>query len=138
RRDARAAGGDALPRALRIGGRARRGHRSRHGGGGGRMRMPLYRRVLGPGFDALPARVRELHDLTGPSLWHGRAAVERGRSLPARLAALLTGLPPEGPDQPLQVAFEPVGAAEVWSRKFGASLFRTVQEARGPWLCERA
>jgi hypothetical protein len=102
------------------------------------MRMPLYRRVLGPGFDVLPARVRELHDLTGPSLWHGRAAVERGRSLPARLAALLTGLPPEGPDQPLQVAFEPVGAAEVWSRKFGTSLFRTVQEARGPWLCERA
>jgi hypothetical protein len=100
--------------------------------------MPLYRRVLGPGFDVLPARVRELHDLTGPSLWRGRAAVERGRSLPARLAALLTGLPPEGPDQPLQVAFEPVGAAEVWSRKFGASLFRTVQEARGPWLCERA
>jgi hypothetical protein len=102
------------------------------------MTLPLYRRLLGADFDVLPVRVRELHDLSGPSVWCGRASVERGRSLPARIAALLTGLPPEGPDQSLQVAFEPIGAAERWSRRFGASLFRTVQDERGGYLCERA
>jgi hypothetical protein len=100
--------------------------------------MPLYRRVLGVDFDVLPARVRELHDLAKTSVWCGRASVERGRSLPARVAALLTGLPPDGPDQPLVVAFEPDGMAEIWSRRFGRSLFRTVQEMRGGYLCERA
>ncbi len=102
------------------------------------MTVPLYRRVLGPRFDLLPPRVRALHDLTRPSVWRGRADVARGRSLPARLAALLTGLPPQGPDQPLEVVFEPVGATEVWSRRFGASLFRTTQSLRGACLCERA
>ena len=47
------------------------------------MTLPLYRRVLGSRFDALPARVRELHDLHGPSVWAGMASVERGRSLAA-------------------------------------------------------
>ena len=61
------------------------------------MSLPLYRRVLGPRFDALPARVRELHDFTGISVWAGRADVERGRSLPRRIAAALSALPPAGP-----------------------------------------
>ena len=89
------------------------------------MSLPLYRRVLGPAFDVLPARVRQLHDLAGVSVWVGRASVERGRSLPSRIAAALTGLPPEGPDQPLSVTFEPSGTTEVWLRQFGSALGST-------------
>ena len=58
------------------------------------MSPPLYRRLLGPAFDALPARVGELHDLDRISVWEGRAQVERGRSLVARMAAWLASLPP--------------------------------------------
>lgn len=101
------------------------------------MILPLYRRVLGAGFDALPARVRELHDLHGPSVWVGVANVERGRSLVSRLAALASGLPPEGRDQPLRVTFEPVGGKETWSRQFGSAPFRSVQYQRGGFLLER-
>jgi hypothetical protein len=101
------------------------------------MTLPLYRRVLGPCFDALPARVRELHDLQGPSVWTGMADVERGRSLVSRLAAMVSGLPPEGRDQPLRVTFEPVGAHESWSRQFGSALFRSVQYESGGFLRER-
>lgn len=101
------------------------------------MSAALYRRVLGARFDALPARVRELHDLDGARVWTGRASVERGKSLPSRIAAALTGLPPEGPDQPLRVTFEPVGTAEVWLRQFGSARFRSVQYARGGFLRER-
>ena len=46
-------------------------------------------------------------------------------------------MPPEGPDQPLVVTFEPVGETEVWSRRFGKALFRSVQYERGGLLQER-
>ena len=101
------------------------------------MSLPLYRRVLGVGFDELPARVRELHDLDGVRVWTGRASVERGKSLPSRLAGVLAGLPPAGPDQPLSVTFEPFGTTEIWLRQFGSSQFRSVQYERGGFLRER-
>jgi hypothetical protein len=101
------------------------------------MSLPLYRRVLGARFDALPARVREVHDIQGVSVWAGVADVERGRSLVGRLAALVSGLPPEGRDQPLRVTFEPVGTREHWSRQFGGAPFRSVQYERGGFLLER-
>jgi Domain of unknown function (DUF4166) len=101
------------------------------------MTLPLYRRVLGARFDVLPARVRELHDLDGVRVWTGRASVERGKSLPSRIAAALTGLPPEGPDQQLSVTFEPVGAGEVWQRQFGGARFHSLQYERGGLLRER-
>ena len=68
--------------------------------------QPLYRRLLGERFEQLPARVRELHDVAGTSVWTGRADVERGRSLPSRMVATLFGLPPAGRDQALRVTFE--------------------------------
>jgi hypothetical protein len=101
------------------------------------MTLPLYRRVLGAGFDALPTRVCQLHDLDGKRVWSGRAGVERGTSLPSRIAAAISGLPPEGPDQPLRVTFEPAGETEIWSRQFGSALFRSIQFRRGGFLHER-
>jgi Domain of unknown function (DUF4166) len=101
------------------------------------MTLPLYRRVLGAGFDVLPARVRELHDLDGKQAWSGRASVVRGTSLPSRIAAAISGLPPEGSDQMLRVTFEPVGETEIWCRQFGRSLFRSIQFERGSFLYER-
>ena len=102
------------------------------------MSLPLYRRVLGPGFAVLPARVRELHDLAAASQWAGMANVERGRSRLSRLAAWIAGLPPEGREQALRVAFARVGAREIWQRQFGEALFRSVQYECGGHLCERA
>ena len=101
------------------------------------MSLPLYRRVLGASFDALPARVRELHDIAGVSVRVGMADVERGRSLVSRIAALVSGLPPEGRNQTLRVTFTPVGAREDWSRQFGSATFRSVQYEHGGLLCER-
>jgi hypothetical protein len=101
------------------------------------MTLPLYRRVLGPRFDEMPACVRELHDLDGVRVWAGMASVERGKSMLSRIAAALAGLPPEGQDQPLSVTFEPDGASEIWMRQFGSALFRSVQYERGGYLRER-
>lgn len=101
------------------------------------MTMPLYRRVLGVRFEALPARVQDLHDLAGKAAWAGRADVDRGRSLPARVVATLFGLPPAGRDQALRVTFEAVDGREIWSRTFGTAVFRSVQYERGGLLNER-
>jgi hypothetical protein len=101
------------------------------------MTPPLYRRLLAQRYDILPGRVRELHDLATTSVWQGRADVERGRSWPSRIAAAITGLPPEGRDQPLRVTFSPSPAGEIWRREFGSAVFRSVQFARNDRLCER-
>jgi len=101
------------------------------------MSPPLYRRLLGPAFDALPLRVRELHDLDRISVWEGRAGVQRGRSPVARMAAWLASLPPAGDDQPLRVTFAAVKHKEIWARQFGKALFRSVQHELGGLLYER-
>lgn len=92
---------------------------------------PLYRRVLGRAFDHLPGRVRELHDLESASRWAGRAEVERGRSLPARLIGNFAGLPASGNDVPVTVTFQAQGGAEFWSRDFAGRIFRSVQSGDG-------
>lgn len=101
------------------------------------MSTPLYRRLLGERFEQLPARVRELHDVTDRSIWAGRADVERGRSLPSRIMATLFGLPPAGRDQALRVTFQVVGEREIWSRSFGTAVFRSLQYESGGLLNER-
>ena len=100
--------------------------------------MALYRRLLGARFEALPARVRELHEVTATSRWDGRADVERGGGLAARIVAWMLGLPPHGREQALNVTFEPVEGREVWTRTFGASVFRSVQDEHDGLLRERA
>jgi hypothetical protein len=101
------------------------------------MTLPLYRRLLGPRFESLPARVRELHDLDRATVWAGRADVERGRSVASRMVATLFGLPPAGRGQALRVTFEPRGDKEVWCRAFGPAVFRSVQYERAGLLRER-
>jgi hypothetical protein len=101
------------------------------------MTLPLYRRLLGPEYELLPPRVRELHDLTGAATWSGRADVERGTSWIARAMATLLSLPPSGRDQALSVAFTPDGGREIWRRTFGSAVFRSLQYERGGRLFER-
>lgn len=104
---------------------------------GGQRPLALYRRLLGARFAALPARVRELHDVTETAVWVGRADVERGSSWAGRLLAKLFSLPPDGKDQPLRVVFEPQDGAEIWTRAFGARQFRSLQFERHGLLRER-
>jgi hypothetical protein len=101
------------------------------------MTVPLYRRLLGERYDTLPARVAELHDVTSIAVWRGRADVERGRSLAARMVATLFRLPPAGRDQPLEVTFTPDGGTELWTRRFGDAVFRSVQYERRGLLNEQ-
>lgn len=99
--------------------------------------QPLYRRLLGARFEDLPPRVRALHDVRETQVWVGRADVERGRSLLSRTIATLFGLPPAGRDQALEVTFTPDGGTELWLRRFGDAVFRSLQYERRDLLRER-
>jgi hypothetical protein len=104
---------------------------------------PLYRRLLGTAWDLLPPPLRAMHD--GTRLAEGRAVIDRGRGLLARLVAWLVGFPPEGREVPVTVRFGAERGREHWRRAFGDGArvhrFSSLQEeGRGRFerlLCER-
>ena len=101
------------------------------------MTEPLYRRVLGAGFDGCRAPCASCTtSRASPSGMGARTWSAAARS-PRRIAAALTSLPPEGDDQPLRVTFHAIGEREIWGRQFGSALFRSVQYESGGLLHER-
>jgi len=87
--------------------------------------VPLYRRVLGEAWHALPPPVRAMHD--GVARARGVADVERGRGPVARLAAAILRLPASGHDVAVEVTFRQDGTREVWTRNFAGRAFSSVQ-----------
>ena len=102
---------------------------------------PLYRRLLGDAWDALPPPLRAMHDLATGLTATGEATIERGTGLIARCLAWLFGFPPAGKDVPVTVAFTARDGREIWQRTFGGRSFSSTQEeGRGRFerlLCER-
>jgi len=92
-------------------------------------RMPLYRRMLGDAWSALPAPLQVMHDLRGSLTAEGIATVERGSGLLARLVAAFFGFPKAGRDVPVKVEFERRANAEIWRRAFAGRSFASVQAA---------
>jgi hypothetical protein len=99
---------------------------------GFRERAPgdaLYRRILGPAFATLPARLQELHGRSETRQWTGFAEIERGRGLLASLVAACVGFPAAASNVPVTVTFSPEGDAERWVRDFDGKRFSSVQSA---------
>jgi hypothetical protein len=89
-------------------------------------RQSLYRQVLGRDWDHLPPAIRALHELSeGNAIFRGRAVVERGRGLFARLAAFIAGFPAAGEDVPVEIRFVCADGREVWTRHFGDKVLRS-------------
>jgi predicted dinucleotide-binding enzyme len=98
--------------------------------------LSLYRRVLGESFAELSPVLQRIHDPGRQSFARGRAAVTRGRSLLARIAAVVVGMPPEG-GYPLHVTMDAGGTGERWTRSFGRHRFASHLSARNGRLIER-
>lgn len=100
--------------------------------------VPLYARAMGERFDALPAQVRAMHDLSGDAGAAGEGEVRRGRGL-AWLVGWVMGFPPAGA-YPVHVSFAARDGKERWTRDFGGHAFsselslaeRGVAERFGP------
>jgi hypothetical protein len=91
--------------------------------------QPLYQRILGDAWDALPEPVREMHRCIAPKVAKGEANVLRGRHPLARLAGYLVGFPAAGQRVPVQVVFTPSARGERWTRTFAGRSFTSFQAA---------
>jgi hypothetical protein len=92
---------------------------------------PLYARIMGPRFAALPPLVRAIHQVNGDAGAAGEGEVTRGRHPLARLLGAMMRMPPAG-TYPLHVAFAERGGAETWTRDFGGHRFTSeLSEQRG-------
>ncbi|HEY0411670.1 MAG TPA: DUF4166 domain-containing protein [Allosphingosinicella sp.] len=97
---------------------------------------PLYARVMGAAFGALPPAVRDMHDFGRDAGAAGEGRVERGRGPLARLLAAAMRFPPKGV-WPLHVAFAERGGAETWTRDFGGHRFSSALSQDGNRVVER-
>jgi len=95
--------------------------------------VPLYKRILGEAWDALPAPLAALHNVvSAEQKAEGIARVETGKHVFARLLAALYGFPHTGEHVPVKVSFQRKDGGEVWQRDFAGRIFSTVQsEGRG-------
>jgi hypothetical protein len=100
--------------------------------------QPLYRRILGPQFEALPEVLRTFHDAAEGGKARGTLQVERGRGFLRNALASILGLPRAGKDVPVRLEVKVVGDREHWLRHFPGHCLRSVQWAKGNLLMESA
>ncbi|NKM20237.1 DUF4166 domain-containing protein [Rhizobium laguerreae] len=93
--------------------------------------LPLYRQILGSAWEQMPPALAALH-AGGARVASGRARIERGGGLLARIVAGVIGFPRAGEDVPVTVRFATDGDKEIWTRDFGGKIFRSIQvEGKG-------
>jgi hypothetical protein len=97
---------------------------------------PLYARLMGAAFAALPPAVREMHCVHGDAGADGEGEVVRGRHPLARLIGWVMGFPSAGA-HPLHVAFAARNGEERWTRDFGGHRFASELSARRGLAQER-
>ena len=96
------------------------------------LNAPLYQRVLGEAWNALPDPIRQIHDFHSELVAEGSAEIDRGTGVLARLVAKIFGFPAAGDDVSVRVSFTARNGEETWRRTFGGSAFSSVQrEGKG-------
>jgi hypothetical protein len=97
----------------------------------------LYRRILGPRFDALPEVLHRFHDAPGGGRARGTFTVERAPGWLRNGLATLLGLPQAAAEVPVRLEVVLEGDREHWVRHFGDRRVETVQWASAGLLMER-
>jgi hypothetical protein len=92
----------------------------------------LYPQLLDGDFARLPRALREFHSTPGGGRASGTAAVRRENELLARLA----GFPQSGENIPLELQVVAGENKEVWTRRFGGTVLRTIQRRKDNLLLE--
>ncbi len=100
------------------------------------VQLPLYARVMGAGFDALPPAVRVMHDILRDGGASGHATVTGAANILAAVIARIVGFPRSG-TYALHVESTEREGRECWTRDFEGNRFLSRLSQRGPWLVER-
>jgi hypothetical protein len=91
----------------------------------------VYKRLLQDDFDCMAPVLRKLHDAKTVRA-RGSVSVRRRSQWLARLF----GFPKSGDDIPLELTVEGGAEGEVWTRKFGGDILRSVQRAQDGLMIE--
>jgi hypothetical protein len=97
---------------------------------------PLYQRVMGERFGALPLAVRKMHEVLRDDGASGEAEVTGASNVFGALVARIMRFPPPG-RYPLHVAFTERDGVERWTRAFGTETFTSVLNEEAGSLTER-
>lgn len=97
---------------------------------------PLFARLLGKRFVALPPTVQRLHLRQGATTYRGEVTVERGAGRLARLCIWATRLPPAARG-PIAVDIAADASCEHWTRRVGHHAMRSRLWGTDGLLCER-
>jgi hypothetical protein len=93
---------------------------------------PVFRRVLASAWNELPREIRQLHQIDAEVRFAGRASVQRGRSLLARIIGYAVGFPPSASEVPLEVTMRTENGREYWRRDFDGHVFSSsLSEGQG-------
>jgi saccharopine dehydrogenase-like NADP-dependent oxidoreductase len=88
-------------------------------------RPTLFQVALADRWNDLPPTVRRLHSVQDMESFSGRAWVERGTAVIARLAAWFFRFPDAGDDVPLTITKTRTASGEIWERDFAGRVFRS-------------
>lgn len=97
---------------------------------------PLYRRVIGERFYALPNAVRQMHEVLRDGGASGKGTVIGAANALGAVVARIMRFPPAG-DYDIHVAFTERDGVERWTRQFGARTFSSTLSKEGDRLVER-
>ncbi|AZQ68103.1 SDR family NAD(P)-dependent oxidoreductase [Silicimonas algicola] len=98
---------------------------------------PIFPRVLGQDFHALPDEIKETHWTLGTSRWAGRCEVQRGTGVWPRLLCAIFRFPPASPQIEVEVTKTVTPRGETWLRRFGRNTFRSHLSAGPKGMRER-
>jgi hypothetical protein len=94
--------------------------------------LPLYQRILGPGWDRLPLPIRQLHALRATATYHGECTVTHGWNPTAALVSAAIGFPRAGTGLPITVTLTAEAGGERWVRAtLGRTFSSTQSRGRG-------
>lgn len=108
----------------------------RHGWEERPLDAPVYRRVMGPRFDALAPALRAMHAPLRDGGAFGEAEVIGAERRVGALTARVMRFPPPG-RHALHVHFAARGGEERWTRSFGSHRFSSILRERDGQLVER-
>lgn len=97
----------------------------------------LFRQLLGPDMDRLPAPLRTVHDGAGALTLAGTAQIWRSTNPLARLLCDMMRLPAAGADVPVSITFDRHGDHERCQRCFAGRSYASRSVVRGGLLVER-
>ncbi len=86
---------------------------------------PIFKQVLGPAFDALPAQIKLLHAPLSTQVWRGEAETKGPSNIITRIAGLLAGIKVKTATTDVTVTITPSEKGELWERDFGGNKFKS-------------